>query len=533
MKGPSKIKVLVTDPISADGVAMLKNAGFEVLNEPEAPPAKLKELIADCDGLIVRSRIQVDESLIDAGKRLRVIGRAGIGVDNIDMKAATRRGILVVNTPSASTITTAEHTISLLMSLARCIPQATASVKKGEWKRTKFVGVEIRSKTLGVVGLGKIGSEVARLAKGLGMKILAHDPFVSPDFAKKREVELVSLDDLFRNADFVTLHMPITEATKNLVNAKLLALAKPGLRIVNCARGGLLDEAAVLAAIKEGKVAGVALDVYPEEPPVNNPLVALDAVITTPHLGASTKEAQSAVALDVADQVLQALKGVFPTGLVNLPPIAPETYAAIKPWIPLADRMGAFAAQYSPGFVRSVEITMEGEISKEKTSLLTSAFLKGLLSFGLDEAVTLVNATPLAEERQISIRQSRIDVSPIYHSVLRALVKGSEREVNLVGAIIGREEPYIVEIDGFQTDFTPSGAMIVTRHRDKPGIVAGVARILAASGINISELHVGRESAGGEAIMVVGIDQPATKDILKDVQGVDGILSALLVNLPA
>lgn len=525
-------RILVVDPLSEEGMARLRREA-EVLYEPEAPPPKVRELLASCDGLVVRSRIQVDEPLIEAGRRLRVIGRAGIGVDNIDLKAATRRGILVVNTPSASTATTAEHTIALLMSVARCIPQASASVKRGEWSRSRFVGVEIRGKVLGVVGLGKIGSEVARLAKGLGMKILAYDPYVSPDYARTREADLVSLETLFSVADFITLHLPLTDQTQRVVGGRLLSLVKPGARLVNCARGGLVDEPALVEALRSGRLAGAALDVYAEEPPKGSPLLGIENVVTTPHLGASTLEAQKSVSLDVAEQVLQALRGVFPNGLVNLPAIAPEVLAALKPWIHLADRMGAFAAQYAPGFVLGVEVTAEGEIAKQRTPILASSFLRGLLAHGMDEAVTLVNARPLAEERRIEVRETTIETSPIYHSRLRARVRGQARDLTLAGTIVGREEPHIVEIDGYQNDFCPAGTMILTRHRDQPGIVAGVARILADRQTNISELRLGRESAGGEAIMVVGIDQPVTKELLKEVQGVGGILAAQVVSLPA
>ncbi len=522
------MKVLVSDPIAEQGIEILKNDVDVDIATGLEPPELIKR-IGNYEALIVRSETQVTKDVIQAGKKLKIIGRAGVGVDNIDVNAATERGIIVVNAPEGNTISAAEHTIAMMMALSRNIPQAHASLKSKKWDRKKFTGVEVRGKALGIIGLGRIGSEVAKRALGMEMKILAYDPFISPERAKDLGVELTTVEGIVRRADYITVHTPLTKETKDLISGREFAIMKKGARIINCARGGIINEEALAKAIKDGIAGGAAIDVFTKEPPFDNPLLGLDSVIVTPHLGASTEEAQINVAVTVAEQIVNALKGMPVKNAINMPYVKAEALQILEPYFPLAEKIGKLGTQLIGNYDK-VEISYCGEIADQNVAPVTLALLKGLLEPVLGSGVNYVNAPGIAKDRRIKIVESKSKTVAVYPSQISVKLskKGEERVIS--GTIIGKD-PRIVQIDDYLIDVTPSGYMIITKIEDHPNIIGPCCMILGKNNINIAGMEVGRLKIGGEAIMVLNIDSDVSDEVLEEIKSVEGIIDARRVVL--
>ena len=520
-----RFRVLVSDPISETGLAPLRaDPSIAIDLRTGLTPAAMLEAIDGYDALLVRSGTQVTADLLRAGKALRVVARAGVGVDNIDVPAATALGIIVVNAPTGNVVAAAEHTIALLMSLARLVPQADAHVRSGQWKRSQFMGVEVRNKVLGTVGLGKVAQEVVRRAQAMGMRVLAYDPYVTPDYAAQRDVQLASLDELYADADFITVHVPMTETTRNLINAEAFAKMKPGVRILNVARGGVINELALVEAIEAGKVAGAAIDVFEAEPlPAESPLRRTDRIILTPHLGGSTVEAQEQVAEDVAVQVVDVLNDRPARYAVNAPIIPPKDLEMLVPYIDLAERMGRFLQQMDAAGVSDVEITANGSLADFDLTYIRAAFIKGMLAGITDERVNLVNATLMAERRGMRLmeRRTREHDAP-YDNILTLRGTLGAQRWSVSGAVIQRQ-PYIVSINELWVDFPAEGNILLTSHQDRPGIVGRVGTLLGINDVNISFMHVGRRGPRTEAIMALGTDERVTAEILAQIDAWDDI----------
>ncbi|MBI3590569.1 MAG: phosphoglycerate dehydrogenase [Candidatus Melainabacteria bacterium] len=524
-------KVLVTDKLNESGLSILKQVA-NVDYKPGISAEELKKIIKDYNALLVRSQTKVTREIIQAcSQNMKIIGRAGVGVDNIDLDAATEKGIIVVNSPEGNTIAAAEHTIAMMMSLARQIPPADVSMKKGEWKRSDFLGFEIFNKTLGVVGLGKIGSRVAKTAQAMGMKIIAYDPFVSQEFASQHRFELVTLDEIWKRADVITFHVPKTAETTNLLNKDTIKKCKVGVRIVNCARGGIVDESALADAIKSGHVAGAAFDVFSEEPVKESPLLLLgEKVVLTPHLGASTEEAQLNVALDVAEQIRDVLVGGYARSAVNLPAMKPETIAEVKPFMGLAVYLGTIAAQLVDGKVQEVQIEARGELAKKNTEPLNVAILKGVLSCSVG-GVNFVNAPHIAKARGIKIIESKSFDSGDYVEELKVSLRTDKGTKIISGTLLVQGVPAIVQIDSYAMNATPAEHMLVTHHQDKPGMIAQVSTILWKGNINISSMHVGRKGPREMSVMILNLDDSIPSELVKKVGQVEGVLEARYVKL--
>ena len=529
------MKILVADDVSHSGLQPLSNAGFNVEKGTGLAPEALREALRDCEGLIVRSETKVTAELMDDAPNLRVIGRAGVGVDNIDVAAATARGIVVMNAPDGNTITTAEHTIALLIALARRVPQANSSLKSGQWERKRFIGVELQGKTLGVVGLGRIGRVVAGRARAFGMNIVAYDPFMSPEQGRDLEIELAALDDVFARADFLTVHTLLTAETRGVIALKAFAKMKQGVRVIKCARGGLVDEDALHDAIKSGVVAGAALDVFEQEPPpADQPLLALDEVIVTPHLGASTAEAQEGVAFTVAEQMRDYLLTGALRGAVNVPALGAKELNALQPYIALAESLGRFQAQLVDSGVREVRLEYAGEIVDLDAAPVTRSFLAGLLR-DVSARVNVVNAFLIAEERGINVTTAYLRAATDSAPAIRTQVITNGGEQTLAGTIFGyggqTREGRVTEINGFHVEALPHGHMLVMRNRDVPGVIGRVGTILGERGVNISHFHLGRRERGGEAMAVIEVDAPVDKATLAGLRSLEPVLSAQLIDL--
>jgi D-3-phosphoglycerate dehydrogenase len=526
------MKIFVADDVKESGLEPLKNAGFEVEKKTGLKGGDLLAAVADCAGMIVRSETKVTAEVMDAAKNLRVIGRAGVGVDNIDVKAATQRGIVVMNAPDGNTITTGEHTMALLVALARKVPPACASLKEGRWEKKKFVGVELFGKTLGIVGLGRIGRVVATRAKGFGMKIVAYDPFLAPEQAGELGIESASLDEVFARADFLTVHTPMTPETRGIVGAEAFAKMKRGVRVINCARGGLVDEDALLKALDAGLVAGAALDVFSTEPPpADHPLLHRDDVIVTPHLGASTTEAQEGVAVTVAEQMRDYLSSGELRGAVNAPSLGASELEALQPYINLANSLGRFLAQTVEGGVREVKIEYARELTKLDAAPVTRALLAGLLQ-AVSSRVNVVNALHIAEERGINITIASTQKTGPDTADIAAQVMGEARGRSVAGSLFGPGgEGRITEINGFRIEAVPHGNMIITRNRDVPGVIGRIGGVLGERGVNISRFHLGRDAQGGEAMAVIETDGPVDQATLNQLQAFAPVLSARQIEL--
>jgi D-3-phosphoglycerate dehydrogenase len=520
-------KVLISDALSPAAVAIFKDRGIEVDFQPNLgkDKDKLAETINGFDGLAIRSATKVTAKMLEKAKSLKVIGRAGIGVDNVDIPAATARGIIVMNTPFGNSITTAEHAITLMLSLARQIPEADASTRAGKWEKNKFLGVEIYNKTLGIIGCGNIGSIVADRAIGLKMKVIAYDPYLSAERAMQLGVEKVELDELWRRADVVTLHTPLTDNTRNIINAKTLALMKKGVRVINCARGELVDEAAMCEALKSGHVAGAAFDVFREEPATQSCLFSLPNVVCTPHLGASTMEAQENVALQVAEQMADYLLRGAITNAVNFPSISAEEAPKLKPFVALAEKLGSFAGQLTETGLQKVQITYEGGVAQMNTKALTSAAVAGLLRPMLQD-INVVSATTVAKDRGIIIEETRREAEGDYESLITVTVVTDRQSRHISGTVFADGRPRIVNIKGIRMDAEFGPSMIYITNLDKPGFIGKFSSTLGDAGINIATFHVGREAPGADAIALIEIDGELSPDVLAKVRALPQVQQA-------
>ena len=534
-------RVLVTDYISEEGIKKLREFA-EVDIELELSKEDLKERIAGYDALIVRSGTKVTKEIIEAGVRLKVIGRAGVGVDNIDVETATEKGIMVVNSPEANTISAAEHAIAMLLCLSRKIPAANASLKSGKWERKKHTGVEVNGKVFGIIGLGRVGSEVAERAAGLGMRVVAYDPFISQERARELGIALLRFTEVLSTADFISLHTPLTKDTHHLIGKKEFELMKDDVRVINCARGGILDEDALGDAIKSGKVAGAALDVFEHEPPGESELVQMEEVIVTPHLGASTEEAQRVAAVAIADEVMAALKNKPVRNAVNMIYVAEELMDAINPYLVLAEKLGRLSAQRIPKSSRleQFDVSYEGEIGMARagagkdTRLITVAMLKSFLSWFID-GVNYVNAGTIAKKSGIKVTESKTgdveNFSSLISITTTTRIEEAGKKRTVAGTLFGKDDPRIVNIDGFRVDASPSGYMLICSFLDKPRVIGPVCMILGDRGINIAGMQVGREKTGGEAVMVLNVDSSVSEAIIKEIKEVKNIFDVKLVKL--
>jgi len=525
------MKVLISDNLSPRGIEVLKQSGLEVDVKTGMKPEELKACIGEYHGLIIRSATKVTAEIVEAAANLKVVGRAGSGLDNVDKAAASKKGIVVMNTPGGNTITTAEHTIALMFALARQIPQATASMKQGKWEKKRFMGVELFKKTIGIVGIGNIGKHVARRALSLGMIVIGYDPYLSDENAKEMGIEKVDLTTLFKRSDFITIHTPITSETKNLISTKTIQLMKDGVRIINCARGGIVNEAELYEGLKKGKVAGAALDVFEKEPPGENPLLTLDSVICTPHLGAATEEAQENVAVAIAEQVVDCLVNGVIRNAVNFPSVPAEQVLRLKPYLTLAEKLGTFASQVFEGGVTEITVEYRGEASQLNTAPVNIALLKGFLTPILDETVNFVNAPVITKERGIEVKEMKSPDGGDYQSMIILRVKADRKEHRLSGTLLGRTDPRIVRIDDFAVEIVPEGTMLFMYNNDRPGVIGNIGSYLGKCNINIARMHFGREREGGMAISVVNIDSPISESQLEDLKKMPNILSVKVVEL--
>jgi D-3-phosphoglycerate dehydrogenase len=524
--GIRMFKVLVSDPISDMGIQLLYDAeDVEVHRQPGLSEDELVNIIGEYDALLVRSQTKVTERIMNAGSNLKVIGRAGVGVDNIDLEAATRRGIVVINAPDGNTIATCEHTFAMMMASARLIPQAYKKTVSGEWDRKSFVGVELRNKVLGVVGMGRIGSEVAKRAKAFGMEVIGYDPFLTEDRAEKLGVKLGSVNDIASNADFITVHTPLTNETRHIIGPAQFALMKKGVRVVNCARGGIIDEIALAEAVNDGIVAAAAFDVFEVEPPSpDHPFLNHPNIIVTPHLGASTIEAQENVAVDVSEEVLHILRNQPFKNAVNMPPVPANVLNKLQPYFNLGEKIGAILGQIAIGAISEIMVNYAGELTDVDTTPLTRYIVKGVLAHQLEE-VNIVNAMHLAKTRGVNIVIQKSSLSSSFTNSVAVTVKTKQEEKTLAGTLLAGYGERIVRIDQFPVDFAPEGNLLFVSHNDKPGIIGRVGTLLGNNDVNIATMQVGRKVVGGAAIMVLTIDKPADKSVLAELEKLSEIVN--------
>jgi D-3-phosphoglycerate dehydrogenase len=523
----AKPKVLISDALSEAAVQIFRDRGVEVDFQPNLgkDKDKLAEIIGNYDGLAIRSATKATAKIIEKAKNLKVIGRAGIGVDNVEIPAATAKGIIVMNTPFGNSITTAEHAITLMLALAREIPQADASTQAGKWEKNRFMGVEITGKTLGVIGCGNIGSIVIDRAQGLRMKVIGFDPFLSPERAKDMGIEKVELEDIFKRADFITLHTPLTDKTKNIIDAASIAKMKKGVRIINCARGGLVDEAALRAALDSGQVAGAAFDVFVEEPAKSNVLFGAPNLVCTPHLGASTVEAQENVALQVAEQMADYLLTGAVTNSLNMPNVSAEDAPKLAPFLDLAEKLGSFAGQLTDTDIKAVSIEYEGQVARLNVKPLTQVALMGVLRPQLT-SVNMVNAPVIARERGIEVAEVKHERETDYNSMIRLSVTTEKYTRSVTGTLFGGKHPCIVEIKGIEIDAEFAPHMLYITNDDKPGFIGRLGTLLGEGKVNIATFHLGRDTPGGSAIALVQVDQPISEDLMGKIVGIEGVVQA-------
>jgi D-3-phosphoglycerate dehydrogenase / 2-oxoglutarate reductase len=532
------VKIIVAEKISASAVAQLQEPGWTVLTADQLD-GKLPEHLESADALIVRSAVQADAKLLEHGKKLRVIGRAGVGVDNIDLEAATHKGIAVMNTPGANAVAVAEQTLGMMLAMARHLCRADALMHAGRWEKKSLQGTELRGKTLGIVGLGRIGMEVARRARGFGMELAGHDPFVSVSVAKEQAIRVMSLDELYAVADYITLHVGLTPQTAGMINAASIAKMKKGARLVNCARGELVNEADLAQALKSGQVASAAIDVFAEEPPKNSPLLALENVILTPHVGGSTHEAQEAVGVQIAQQVKEYLKHGVIQNAVNVPSVSAEEYAAMQPYIVLAERMGSFLAQISESPIEEISIRYSGHIAEWKTELIRNGAIKGILNQALEEKANLVNAATIAQERGLRVLESHKAKASTggAGSVLSIFLKSSKDEHLVKGAVLHATAPRLLHVDGIDVEAPLERNLIYLRNRDVPGVIGRVGTILGEESINIANFSLGRPGTneeseqGHEAIAVVHVDGVVVDGVLAKLRKIPAVQTARAVRL--
>jgi len=520
------MKILVADPIAEEGIQVLRNhAQVDIKSKLE--PRQLKAIISDYDALIVRSQTQVRAEIIELGKKLKVIGRAGVGTDNIDVDAATKKGIVVVNAPTGNTVAAAEHTIALMLALARNVPQANSHLKSGKWQREKLIGTELRNKTLGIIGLGNVGSEVAKRVQAFEMHVVAHDPFVSKEYARNLKVDMVPLDQLLKESDFVTIHVPLTTATKKFIGSKELAKLKPTARIINCARGGLIDEEALIKAIEAGKIAGAAFDVFINEPVTDSPLFREDKIIVTPHLGASTIEAQTNIAKDISEEVLAVLQGRFSKYAVNAPHIAPE----MVPFMRVSAAIGNLASQLMEGQINSTHIKYSGGVSNYDCNPIKTALISGLLQQTSEERINLVNVGLITAQRGLKISEEKEATCQNYSNLLTLEVNTNIGTTTISGTVRD-SEIHIVQVNDFWMDIVPTGGyFLFCDHLDQPGLVGTIGNITGKADINISSMHLSRLQPRGKALMILALDEPLGEEQLQEILALPGIYSAKAVTL--
>jgi len=525
------MKILITDPIEQSCIDILTREGFQVDAKPGLPAEEIKKIIADYAALVVRSGTKVSADIIEKATSMKVIGRAGAGVDNIDSAAASRQGIIVMNTPGGNTISTAEHTMSMIMALARNIPQAQASMVAGKWDRKKFMGTEVYGKTLGIVGLGKIGREVATRSQAFGITTIGYDPVLAADVAAKINVELVSLEEIYRRSDFITVHTPLNNETRGLLNEQTIAKCKKGVRLINCARGGIIDEAALLKALDSGQVAGAAIDVYTEEPPKDYTLVKHPKIVATPHLGASTEEAQEKVAIQIAEQIADALKDRGIVGAVNAAALRAGIPNEIVPYLTLAEKLGKLLAQVMQGQLKELTIELSGELLHKHSELLKAGVLRGIFSKLMSQPVNYINAPVLAQSMGVRISEKKEADSENYATLITVGYKTETEERSFAGTVFGGKYLKIVRLDKYYVEGNPEGTFLYYTNIDRPGMLAKVGAILAEANINIAGLSLGRTGVGERALTVVSVDNPIPDSVLQKVRSLDGVFHAMVVTL--
>ncbi|MBM3213032.1 phosphoglycerate dehydrogenase [Candidatus Poribacteria bacterium] len=527
------MKILIADSLASKGIEILrKEQDIEVDVNTKISRDELLKVIGEYHALIVRSRTKVTREVIEAGDCLKIIGRAGVGVDNVDVGAATRRGILVVNTPEGNTISAAEHTMSLILALSRNIALANASLKSRKWEREKFMGVELYNKTLGIIGLGRIGTEVAKRASAFGMNIIAADPYIAPEYAKRLNIRLADFSDILQNSDYISFHLTLTDDTYHLLGEKEFEQMKKGVRIVNTARGEICDEKALYNAIISGKVAGAALDVFEEEPPLNSKLLELDSVLATPHLAASTDQAQLNVAVEVAQQVLKALRGQPVNNAVNMPPMDPKEAEKLLPFINIAEKMGSFQSQLMEGHVTEVNVEYKGEINEYNTAIVSIAFQKGLVESSFGNTVNYINTPVIARERGIKLTETKSSEVGDFSNIISFTVKTDKGERHIAGTIFGTRDARIIRIDKYRVDVTPRGyILLVLSHHDKPGLMGALGTVLGNSNINIVTMSLAREYDDGDSMVIINLDNAIPEEVMKQIRTIEGISKAKLVNL--
>lgn len=527
------MKVLIPDKFSTEGLRVFQETkGIDLDYQPGISPRDLLKAVADADALVVRSGTQVTADVFEAAKKLRVVGRAGIGAENMDLAAANRKGVVVMNTPFGTTTTSAEHTLSMLLALARHIPQADASVRSGRWEQERFLGVEITGKTLGVLGAGKIGRLVVERALGLKMRVLVYDPYLIEEVVRQMGAEQLGFEEVLARSDFLTLHMPRNAETEDLLNDDTLDLVKPGCRIINCAQGGLIDEAALARAIRKGKVAGAAIDVFAKEPPApDNPLLSLEQVILTPHLRTSTLDAQTNVAVQVARQIVDFLQRGVVENALNVPSVSAELLQAIRPFVELAERLGSFQAQVCARGLQGVTVEYAGTVTGHPTEPLTLALLKGLLTPMIGEMVNYVNAPHLARERGIRVVEAKSSATEGYANLIRLSVRTAEGERSVCGALFSENDYRIVQVDDYHVEAIPRGHILVLHNEDRPGVIGFIGQVLAEARINIAMMNLSRRKIKGRAVSLITVDSKIPEPVLEKLRANDLILSAVQVEL--
>jgi len=519
-------KILVSDKLEKEGLDILTaDKDFQVDCKFGIPAAELKSIIKDYDALIVRSGTQVTADILESADKLKVIGRAGVGLDNVDLVAATKKGVVAMNTPAGNTTSTAEHTMSMIMALSRNIPQAVASLRAGKWERAKFNGVELYGKTLAIIGLGRIGTTVAKMAQAFGMVTIGYDPFLSAEIAAKNGIKLVELDEIYKTADYITVHIPKTDETTNMISDKQIALMKKTVRLINCARGGIIDEKALIKALEEKRIAGVAMDVYDVEPPdYSSALFKLENCVTTPHLGASTSEAQLNVAIEIAHAVKDALSGRGIRNAANFPSLSAESYKVIEPYLDLGERIGKFAGQLLQGRIKEVKITYSGAIAKEKVAAVTMAVAKGLLAPVLGETVNTINAMNMMKERGINVQEIISTQEGEYVNAIALDISTDKEQFSILGTLSSNKQPRIVKINNVYVEAVPVGHMLFINNNDKPGIIGAIGTILSQANINIAGITLGRENQEGVAVSVVNVDSEIPENVIAQLKQTKNIL---------
>jgi len=526
------MRVLVSDPLSKKGLEILEQTkSLRVDLKPGLAPEELKKIIPEYDAIIIRSETKLKADIIEAGSRLRVIGRAGIGLDNVDLPAATKKGIVVMNTPQENAIAAAEHTIALMLSISRKVPQANASLKAGKWEKKRFMGVELYQKILGLIGIGVIGTIVADRARGLKMKVIGYDPYLSPEVAEKKGVELVSFDELLSRSDFISVHTPLTEETRNLIDQNAISKMKKGVILVNCARGGIINEKDLYEAIRSGKVAGAALDVFEKEPAVGNPLLELEEVIGTPHLGASTEEAQENVAIAISQQVVDYLLHGEARNTVNMPAVSPDILLFLRPYLRLGEKLGSFLGQISNYAIEEILVEYHGEVVEYGTKPITTSILKGLLTPFVGDTVNFVNAPVMAKERGIRVTESVSQSAEDFASLIGLTVRSKMEQNYIAGTLFGRKELRIVKLNDFFIEAIPEGYILLVNNYDRPGVIGNIGTALGSRNINIATMQFGRDRMGGMAISLLHLDSPLPTGMLGEILRLPNIISVRQIEL--